>query len=225
MVQSDTLSKCTQGYLICLALFTLIIGPGTVSGQQIRLDQMQIYVQSDTLKLDAQIDTLFSRRTLNAIETGMTASILIQFRLATGPQTILRPHPILSRLEHDIWEGEYRVVRFSNQPDTLETTSFDTVRTYCAQLQGIPLGPLPGSDRELTLQYHIEVNPISPEQQRRTRRWLNLLERWSLLEFFIQLNRSSEGTGWIDLLRFIPSSLPHILPTPLESPSEPEQIP
>ena len=178
--------------------------------QHIPQDSLYIYVQSDTLRLDATIDSLFSKRAIDAIETGMTTSIAVQFRLRTGRGDNLGQSGLLRRLEHDIWEGQYRLIRQSARPDTQITSHFEDIRRACSELQGVTLAQLPLPDEPITLQVRIDVNPISPEQRERTRQWLKIIEKGSFLEFFFSLDRST-SPEWIDLFRFRPSALPHLL--------------
>ena len=194
------------GCIACLGLSFLLALAGTASAQKVNIGS--IYVQGDTLKLDATLDSLFSRRTLDAIESGMTTSIVIQFRLESDGTSRVLERTLALRLEHDIWEGHYRIVRYASTPDTLHTADFNAVVRYCTDLSNTALGTLPDSDPPYVLLSQIEVNPISSEQQQRTRKWLNILEEGSLLEFFISLDRPSERTRWIEIKRFHPNSLP-----------------
>ena len=135
--------------------------PGSASAQTITVGKRQVYIQGDTLKLDVALDSLFSQRALDAIESGMTTSITLELRL--GPEDNFKPlDQILHiRLDHDIWEGQYHVVRHASRPETLQTASFDTVRSFCSNLKGITLGPLPSTGKQFVLQARVGVNPIS----------------------------------------------------------------
>ena len=188
----------------------LLVSVQPLLAQHIPQDSLYIYVQSDTLRLDATIDSLFSKRAIDAIETGMTTSIAVQFRLRTGRGDNLGLRGLLRRLEHDIWEGQYRLIRQSARPDTQITSHFEDIRRACSELQGVTLAQLPLPDEPITLQVRIDVNPISPEQRERTRQWLKIIEKGSFLEFFFSLDRST-SPEWIDLFRFRPSALPHLL--------------
>ena len=108
--------------LVACMLVSVSLQP--VLAQHIPQDSLYIYVQSDTLRLDATIDSLFSKRAIDAIESGMTTSIAVQFRLRTGRGDNLGQRNLLRRLEHDIWEGQYRLIRQSARPDTQITVSF-----------------------------------------------------------------------------------------------------
>ncbi len=187
-----------QRYILWLGLFFFVTLPETVCSQDIVISEKLVYVERDTLKLDLALDRLFSERTLDAIESGMTTSVLLEFRVASEGGD-LGSHAAEIRLEHDIWEGRYRVIRYASRPDTLETTVFDSAKAFCATLRGFPLGVLPSRDERFGLHLRVEVSPISPEQQQRTRRWLDLLEKGSLLELFISLDRPAERTQWIEI--------------------------
>ena len=200
----------TQFFIIQTLTFYLLVSVQPLLAQHIPQDSLYIYVQSDTLRLDATIDSLFSKRAIDAIETGMTTSIAVQFRLRTGRGDNLGLRSLLRRLEHDIWEGQYRLIRQSARPDTQITSHFEDIRRACSELQGVTLAQLPLPDEPITLQVRIDVNPISPEQRERTRQWLKIIEKGSYLEFFFTLDRST-FPEWIDLFRFRPSALPHLL--------------
>ena len=102
--------------------------------------------------------------------------------------------------------GRYRVVRDTGRLDTLQTAHFDTVKTYCSVLRGLSIGPLP-EGRDFRLRLRVGVTPISVEQERRSRRWLNVLQRGSLLELFISLDRPTKRSPWIDVSQFSPEDL------------------
>jgi hypothetical protein len=182
-----------------------------VGAQQISPDHLQLYVQNDTLKIDVRIDSLFTQRALDAIESGMTASIAIQFRLMGAQNRQMADISHLARLEHDIWEGEYRLIRLHGIRDTLTFTELSSVSRTCSNLQNIPLISLPLPDRILTLQGRVQVDPISPEQQELTRKWLKILRKGSLLEFFFSFEDTDGQTRWIDLIQFHPNALPHLI--------------
>ena len=186
-----------------------LIHTASAAGQSFTEGDARLYAHGDTLKLNASIDGLFSQRTLDAIESGMTATILLQFRLETLNGNRILEQAIALNLEHDIWEGQYRITRDANATDTLQTTSWDTVQAYCSSMKGLVLGPFPAPLSPMLLSARIDVNPVPPEQEERTRKWLNLLERGSLLEFFISLDRSSERPGdWMQVARFNPETEP-----------------
>ncbi len=191
-----------QGRILCLGLFFFMTLSGSVSAQNITISKKRVYTRGDTLKLDVTLDSLFSQRALDAIESGMTTSITLELRLESERKSRILEQTLQIRLDHDIWEGRYRVLRQASVPETLQTANFKTVETFCSDLKGITLGVLSSEEGQLVLQARIGVNPISPEQQQRTRKWLNLLEKGSLLELFIPLDRPSERTRWIEVDRF-----------------------
>ena len=191
-----------QRWAIWLSLFFFVAAPAAGSAQNAALAERRIYVQKDTLRLDIGFDSMFSQRVLDAIASGMTTSIALEFQLVTARGGKIGAKALQIRLDHDIWEGEYRIHRHGSVPETLLTASFPEADSLCSHLQGIPLGPVPSAQGELVLLVRANVDPISPEQEQRTRRWLNLLEKGSLLELFISLNRPSERTPWLEAARF-----------------------
>ena len=76
----------TRFFNIQTLVACMLVSVQPALAQHIPQDSLYIYVQSDTLHLDATIDSLFSKRAIDAIESGMTTSIAIQFRLRTGPR-------------------------------------------------------------------------------------------------------------------------------------------
>lgn len=199
-------------FLFYIALLTHLAGTTAIShAQQLTPNQVQVYVQSDTVKVDVQLDSVFTQDHIDAIESGMTASITLQLRLMGSGNNRLAEYDLNKQLEHDIWEGEYRLVRLTEPPDTLTANAFDAIRTACTDLQNIALTTLPLPDQMLTLQARVHINPITPEQQERTRRWLKILRKGSLLELFFSFRRLNPPTPWINLLQFRPAALPHLL--------------
>lgn len=197
-------------HLLTVIGFIFIAGTW-VNAQQIAPSQVEVYVQSDTLKLDVGIDSIFTQNHIDAIESGMTASITIQLRLLGTRNTRLAEKNIHKQLEHDIWEGQYRLIRLHAPSDTLVSDSFENIRKLCTHVQGISLTGRPLPNDLLTLQARVHVDPITPEQQERTRRWLKILRKGSLLEFFFSFRKPNPPTPWVNLLQFRPSALPHLL--------------
>ena len=152
-------------FLMCPALVAAARGP-TVSARRLHLT-------GDTLRLDLAIDSLFSRRAMDAIESGMTTSVTVELRLEAEDGPRLFEQALQMGLEHDIWEGRYRVVRHASGTDVLQTTDFTAAERFCAELDSIGFGPIPFLPGHLVLKAKVTVSPISPEQQRRTRRWLD----------------------------------------------------
>ncbi|MBT3605916.1 MAG: DUF4390 domain-containing protein [Candidatus Latescibacteria bacterium] len=185
-----------------------------VYAQQISTSQLEVYVQSDTLKLDVRIDSAFTQDHIHAVESGMTASIALQLRLLGARKNRIVQFEINKQLEHDIWEGQYRLISQTPPPDTLTSTSFEEIRQAATRIQGIALTGRKLPNEVLTLQARIHINPITPEQQARTRRWLKILRKGSLLEFFFSFRKSNPPTPWITLYQFRPSALPHLLQEP-----------
>ena len=191
---------------ICACLFFFVLSHGGADARGVAVAAQKVYLQADTLKLNIELDSLFSRRAMDAIASGLITSVVVEFRLDSGRQSKALEYTLGMRLDHDIWEGRYRVVRDTGRPDTLQTAHFDTVRTFCSVHRGLPLGPLPDG-RNFKLSLRIGVTPISVEQEQRSRRWLNVLQKGSLLELFISLDRPTERTPWIEVSQFSPEDL------------------
>ena len=191
-----------QRWAIWLSLFFFVAAPTAASAQYATVAERRVYVQKDTLRLDIGFNSMFTQRVLDAIASGMTTSIALEFQLVTARGGRIGAETLHIRLDHDIWEGEYRIHRFGSVPETLLTTDFQEAYSLCARLEGIPLGAVPPTPDELVLRVRANVDPISPEQKQRTRRWLDLLEKGSFLELFISLNRPSERTAWLEVARF-----------------------
>jgi hypothetical protein len=188
------------GLLVAL----LALGGSGVAGAVI-VEDVRVYVEGDSLLLDARMDSLFSPRVLDALESGMTTSLAVTVRLDRARSPAARA--LLVRIDHDIWEGRYRVVRETTPPDTLETDSFAEMARRAGTIDRLFVG-LAIREMEHVLRLRASVDPISREQRERTRRWLNLLSRGSLLELFINLEPSPDEEAWIDLARFRPEDLP-----------------
>lgn len=191
---------------ICACLFFFAAFPAGSGARDVTVAARTVYVHADTLKLNIELDSLFSRRALDAIASGLITSVVMEFRLDSDRHSKALETAVGMRLDHDIWEGRYRVVRDTGRLDTLQTAHFDTVKTFCSVLQGLSIGPLPDG-RNFRLRLRVGVTPISVEQEQRSRRWLNVLQRGSLLELFISLDRPTKRTPWIDVSQFSPEDL------------------
>ena len=167
-----------------------------------------VYLIGDTLTVDLRVDSLFSARTRDAIASGMTTSIGYEFLLEpAGPSRSSR-RGLTLRLDHDIWEGRYQVIRYSTHTDTLIADNLEDASRFCSALVGVRLVPLLEASAPFTLRVRSVVNPISPEQEVKTRKWLNLLERGSVLELFFSFAPTSDSHDWVEIARFRKSDLP-----------------
>lgn len=206
--------------LRALAIVFTIVVSGDARAHP-RFENPTLYLSGDTLLVDLQVDSLFSARARDAIASGMTTSIVYQFRLQSSPRARPVRRSISLRLDHDIWEGRYQVVRLASPPDTLVTTDFDEVLRYCSDITGLAIGAITAGTQTMVLSVRAVVDPISPEQEAKTRRWLNLLERGSVLELFFSLEPKDDGSPWFEIARFRKRDLPSEVP-PRETPDPPE---
>jgi hypothetical protein len=182
-----------------------------------RFSKPTLYLSGDTLLVDLNLDSLFSQRTSDAIASGMTTSIAYDILLEpVGPARPIR-RVISLRLDHDIWEGRYQVARQTESPDTLVTMDLEEATRYCSSFTGLAIAPLPDDAVPYVLRIRTIVNPISPEQKVKTRKWLNLLERGSVLELFFSFEPKNDDQDWVEVARFRKDDLPSEI-----SPTEPE---
>ena len=167
-----------------------------------------LYLSGDTLLVDLRVDCLFSRRTSEAIASGMTTSIAYEFEVAPiGPGRTIQKN-LSMRLDHDIWEGRYEIFLRGSTSDSLVTTDLAEANRYCSTFNRTPIGTIPEVSTPFVFRIRSTVNPISPEQEVKTRRWLNLLERGSVLELFFSFEPKGDRQDWVDLARFSKDDLP-----------------
>ena len=198
-------TRQTVSAWLCLLFSFVGLYPGiapSAHSQELVLRHQNVYLSGDTIRVDLQLDSLFSNRSRNALESGMTTSITIELQLEGNGGFRRRDRVVATMLEHDIWEGRYLGIRQGSRRDTLETRAFREAERFCTELTGVSLGPTPPANGELVLRARVSVNPITEEQHRRTRKWLNFLHRGSILELFISLDTSTERTDWLDVARF-----------------------
>ena len=190
-----------------------------------RFDTPTLYLNGDTLTVDLRVDSLFSARVRDAIASGMTTSIRYEFLLEpAGPARPSR-HAVNIRLDHDIWEDRYQVVRHASRPDTLVTDKLEEATLFCSDLVGMRLVTLTDDLTPFVLRARAVVNPISPEQKVRTRKWLNLLERGSILELFFSLDLRGNDNDWVEIARFRKQNLPTEVPSPNPTPETEGETP
>ena len=193
---------------LVVALCVLLCGPRSSQAQELVLSEHRLYLAGDTLKVDLALDSLFSAQSLDAIASGMTTSITVELRLEGKARFRPRQHTTAILLSHDIWEGRYQAVRQGGDTDTLTTGDFGEAQAFCSKVRSVALGPLPDEARDFVLKARVSVNPISEAQRKRTRSWLNFLQRGSLLELFFSLDTPTERTGWLEVWRFRREDLP-----------------
>jgi hypothetical protein len=193
---------------LAVALCVLLSGPRPSEAQELVLSEHRLYLASDTLRVNLRLDSLFSSQLLDAIASGMTTSITVELRLEGGAGFRPRQHRTSILLTHDIWEGRFLAVRRGSVTDTLSTDDFDEAEVFCSTVRHAAMGPLPDEGRIFVLKARVSVNPISEAQRKRTRSWLNFLERGSLLELFFSLDTPTERTGWLEVWQFRREDLP-----------------
>jgi hypothetical protein len=195
-----------------LALVFLVFTPVWASATP-EFSRPMLYLDGDTLKVDVHVDSLFSPRSQDAIASGMTTSIGYEFLLE--PVGLMKPirSAVTLRLDHDIWEGRYQVIRRANVTDTLITDRLEEVTYFCSEVTGTNIGTIPDAV-PFILSARALVNPISTEQEARTRKWLNLLDRGSILELFFSLEPKEDGREWVEIARFRKKDLPSEVPQP-----------
>lgn len=207
--------------LTAIGLLLLAVG-GRVSSQVIQTPPT-IYLRSDSLFVDVIVDSLFGRHAQDAIDSGMSTSITHQLRLsADGQPDVVRS--VIIQLHNDIWENRYTLI-WSARGDTLSTQAFTEVERTVSTLSRLPIGVLDRSERPYRLAIRSGIDLISPEQERRTRRWLNLLERGSVLELFFSLDPREQDVPWSEVARFSRGDLPQAPPYPPSQNPAPAEAP
>lgn len=193
----------------CLALALWgLAGPRPAGAQQLVLSEHRLSLRADTLMAHLEVDSLFSSRSMDAIASGMTTSISVELRLEGGRGFRTRQRTVVTLLMHDIWEGRYQAIRHGGRSDTLVTGDFAEAEAFCSVMPRVDLGPLPADRGPYVLKMRVSVDPISEAQRRRTRNWLNFLDRGSILELFISLDTPTERTDWLEVRRFRREDLP-----------------
>jgi hypothetical protein len=171
------------------------------------------------LLLDLRLKDLFSPRTRNAIQAGLTTNLVVELRLSAGRRRAFEKE-VGFEIRHDIWEGQYLVLKRASPPDTLRTSSFDAVERFCTHLRAVELAQIqdlrPGE--RLDLKFRVLANTVTPEQARRTRKWLEpsgegdaddprggiRVDLGDIIDFFFNISKPQERSGWVDLGTFIP---------------------
>ena len=202
-------------------LFPLVIygitGEAVVAGE-ISVADRRIDVDQEVLLLDLRLKDLFSERTLNAIHAGMTTRLAIKIRLSPRGRPAFEKD-LIFQIHHDIWEGQFLVLKRASLPDTLRTTALDTVRQFCTEIDRVELFPIEHiiPDEPFGLKLRIGVDTSTPEQARRTRKWLAppqegdevnspsgvRIDLGDVIDFFFNIYKPQEQSPWIDLGTYV----------------------
>lgn len=207
----------TRTALIALAL-TLGMRQDAMANE-VAVVSRRIVPDGKWLLLDLRLKDLFSPRTRNAIEAGLTTGLVVELRLNAGRRRVFEKE-IGFEIHHDIWEGRYLVLKRASPPDTLRTSAFHAVERFCTEINAVELVPLQDlrPDERLGLKFRVLANTVSPEQARRTRKWLEpsddpdagdspggiRVDFGDLIDFFFNIYKPQERSGWVDLGTFIP---------------------
>ena len=205
-------------------LLALALALGTAKGaeaNEVTVVSRRVVPDGKWLLLDLRLNDLFSPRTRNAVEAGLTTALTVELRLNTGRRRGV-DREIGFEIRHDIWEGQYLVLKRASPPDTLRTPEFADVERFCAEMKGVELIPLqdlrPGE--RLNLKFRVRADTVSPEQARRTRKWLEpsddpdaedargglRVDFGDIIDFFFNIYKPQERSGWIDIGTYIPRS-------------------
>ncbi|MSS73933.1 MAG: DUF4390 domain-containing protein [Candidatus Latescibacteria bacterium] len=207
----------TRTALIALAL---IWGMGNgAEANEVTVVNRRIVPDGKWLLLNLRLKDVFSPRTRNAIEAGLTTALVVEFRLNAGQRRVVEKE-IGFEIRHDIWEGQYLVLKHASPPDTLRTSTFAVVERFCTEMDAVELAPtdLLRSGEQIDLKFRIRVNTVSPEQARRTRQWLEppgegdaedsrggiRIDFGDVIDFFFNIYKPQERSGWIDLWTYTP---------------------
>lgn len=202
----------TRLALVALAL-TLGTWKGALAGE-VTVAHRRVVPDGKWVLLDLRLKDLFSPRTRNAVEAGLTTVLAVDLRLDAGRRRVVEKE-IGFEIYHDIWEGQYLVLKRASPPDTLRTSAFGDVERFCAEMNGVELISIQDlrPDERLGLKFRVRANTISPEQARRTRKWLEpsddpggedsrgaiRIDFGDIIDFFFNIHKSQEKSGWIDL--------------------------
>ena len=77
-------ANCQQ---FALASFFFVVYPGHANARDVAVGAKKVYLEADTLKLNVNLDSLFSRRALDAIASGLITSVVMEFRLDSDRQS------------------------------------------------------------------------------------------------------------------------------------------
>lgn len=201
-----------------VGLFALALALGAVGAAgagEVTVTDRRVFTDGKRLLLDLRLKDLFSDRARTAIEAGLTTGLAIELRLGVGRRRGV-DREIAFEIRHDIWEGQYLVLKRAAPPDTLRTAAFDAVERFCANVDSVELAPLdalrPGEPLDLKFRTRLEL--VTPEQARRTRKWLEAgdddsddpsgvrIDFGDIIDFFFNIHKPEERSGWIDLGRF-----------------------
>lgn len=209
---------------LCLrtALAALLTTLGAAEGavaNEVTVVSRRVVPDGKGLLLDLRLKDLFSPHARNAIQAGLTTSLVVELRLSAGRRRTFEKE-VGFEVHHDIWEGQYLVLKRASPPDTLRTSSFDAVERFCTHLRAVELASIqdlrPGE--HLNLKFRVLANTVTPEQARRTRKWLEpsgegdadaprggiRVDLGDIIDFFFNISKPQERSGWVDLGTFIP---------------------
>jgi len=208
---------CLRTTLLVLALTLGMRQDAPAS--EVTVVSRRVVPDGEWLLLDLSLKDLFSPRARNAIQAGLTTGLVVELRLSAGRRPSFEKE-VGFEIHHDIWEGQYLVLKRASPPDTLRTSSFNAVERFCTQLRAVELAPIqdlrPGE--RLNLKFRVLANTVTPEQARRTRKWLEpsgegdaddprggiRVDLGDIIDFFFNISKPQERSGWVDLGTFIP---------------------
>ncbi len=194
-----------------------VMGEAVFAGE-ISVTDRRIDVNEEVLLLDLRLKGLFSERTLNAIQAGMTTRLAIKIRLSPRGRPAFEKD-LVFQIHHDIWEGQFLVLKRASPPDTLRTTALDTVQQFCTEIDRVELIPIEHilPDEPFGLKLRIGIDTSTPEQARRTRKWLAppqeddevdspggvRIDLGNVIDFFFNIYKPQEQSPWIDLGTYV----------------------
>lgn len=212
---SDTLRGCglRKIRLVPWLLASLLAAPAGAG--EVTVSDRRLVTDGRRLLLDLRLRGIFSVRARNAIAAGLTTGLTHEIRLGVARRRAVE-RQVAFEIRHDVWEDQYLVIRRPSRPDTVRTRDFETVERFCAVLDSVDLAPLEALTvgETFELKFRTRLETISPEQARRTRKWLESgdgsegegagirVDLGDIIDFFFNIYRSQEQTDWIHLGQF-----------------------
>jgi len=149
----------------------LILFASTQVGSQQSRARVWPCTRDGFLCVSAQINDLFSSKTVATIQSGLPAIVDFEIRLQTSGQRVVAKRRISRRITHDVWKGTYKV---TGGAINRIFTSLDSAQAACGNLPQLVILSLTELDDQTayTLLVQAQITPISQVQNQKLKDWL-----------------------------------------------------
>ena len=139
--------------------------------QDLKVQHVELQIRNKSIFARIHVAELFDTNTQEAIASGMSQNLNLQFQLYDDGQKLIRNRPEKVTLRYDVWEQIY-LVQAGGKSSQFE--DYETFRIFVTDSMKFSLGNIRGISPQIKLNLLITISrqELSEHQRRELRSWL-----------------------------------------------------